>query len=145
MRVIRRASGRLERRPLQGYTIDFREFDKMEFDGAACGPMWSSAPTDALFVMRREFGGPPASSREPLNLGLQVFALRRWLGSSFSHRATHPCGAPMRPVRHITKYVQEFDTRAGRVSGPYGRAVVVRGEAYFSQQFPRGRSPGFST
>ena len=24
-----------------------------------------------------------ASSREPLNLGLQVFALRRWLGSSF--------------------------------------------------------------
>ena len=32
--------------------------------------------------------GRPASSREPLNLGLQVFALRRWLGSSFPHRAT---------------------------------------------------------
>ena len=48
--------------------------------------------------------GSAASSREPLNLGLQVFALRRWLGSSFPHRATARWGPHLRAAKRGGPY-----------------------------------------
>ena len=48
--------------------------------------------------------GFTASSREPLNLGLQVFALRRWLGSSFPHRTTARWGPQLRAAKRGGPY-----------------------------------------
>ena len=73
--------GRLSRRPVLSNSRNL-PIDTVRAAALGCPPYFPPH-----FVHRAPYG-PDTSSREPLNLGLQVFALRRWLGSSFPHRAT---------------------------------------------------------